>query len=98
MTLLTRVEFIGKNKHKETVFGHKFATSFEEVKLWLEENEILEYIVEICGWVPEELVLNFDTVRQAYEEFDNFGVFSAVLKQMNTFMQKYLDDLYGELE
>lgn len=98
MTLLTRIEFIGKNQKGETVSGYKFATSLEEVKNWLEENNIFEYIVEVCGWVPEPLVLDFDVVREAYIEFDNSSVFSALLKQMNTFMQKYLSDLYGELE
>lgn len=87
--MLLRFEFIGKQEN-ETVFGHKFDTSEDNVKVWLEENNIHESIVDYAGLVPENFVLSFETVKEIFSIIKSY----KVLHSINEFVYKefYLEN------
>lgn len=100
MTLLTRIEFIGKDSEGETVSGHKFDTSIANVEKWLEEQGIYFHLVKLCGLLPKDgLIIEYDRIADIYAKFSkSYSAFIAVFHMMNEYMHEFLDELYGVKE
>jgi hypothetical protein len=69
MTRVIRYEFIGKDQNGDTVYGHKFAPGVHSVEAWLDEQQIHNRVVAFCGLVPEDFILEYDTVSALWQKF-----------------------------
>jgi len=84
MALLTRIEFIGLDSEGNTVLGHKFDTSSENVRQWLSENGINQAIIELCGYLPvDDLWLTFEEVQALYNMREFRHNRAAALRALN---------------
>jgi hypothetical protein len=54
--MLTRYEFIGEQNGQD-VSEHRFAHSFEDAAIWLNEEKISNYVIGYAGFVPENYVV-----------------------------------------
>ena len=92
MTLLTRIEFVGKDSDGETVSGHKFDTSIENVEHWLEEQGIKQHIVELGLLPPDDLVIEYDKVLEVRDAFNSRTAFIVVFHEMNKMLTEFMED------